>query len=198
MLLAAAGLCHDLGKWLERARMPLGDAAGLEHVLCPSRQGQGYSHKHVLWSYDAARETIAPYLQHAGLPNDKADAFARLCARHHAPQLLDSSIALVCPVEEFILQQADWCSSGVDRMPDDEGLSDRRDSTLLRPLFLDVRLDVQPPATDLRYSLCKLAGDTSADPKLAAAAGHGTRQTQAFADLWQGFKADLTHAASVL
>ncbi|MFH0938638.1 MAG: hypothetical protein V1899_05085 [Planctomycetota bacterium] len=194
MLLAAAGLCHDLGKWLERGGFPLREAVSLDHVFCPSHHGHGYSHKHVLWTYEAALQTIAPFLVQAGLQSLKADAFACLAARHHAPQMRDTATALVCPVEEYILQQADWCSSGVDRMPDDEGRADRRDTTLLLPLFSEIALDKPKPAVDLRYALRRLAGDASSDPVSASVAGHGQSQSKAYAALWESFVNNLKSA----
>ena len=43
-------LLHDIGKFMQRAEVPLSEQSrGMENIICPVYNGI-YSHKHVLWT----------------------------------------------------------------------------------------------------------------------------------------------------
>ncbi|MBI5368401.1 MAG: hypothetical protein HZA54_15300, partial [Planctomycetes bacterium] len=191
MRMAAAGLCHDLGKWLQRAALPAPpERDRLEALLCPPRPDGRYSHQHALWTYVAIAGHLRDALSRI-VPPDRLEAFACLAARHHAPAHHPAATALDCPAEEFILRQADWCSAGVDRMPDDEGLSGRFDATLLRPVFLDIDLGARRPPEDLRYALAALEDGPGCEPHPALPLGHGRSLAPEYRALWEAFLRDL-------
>jgi CRISPR-associated protein Csm1 len=193
--MAVAGLLHDLGKWHQRAGLELAEETLRQKPeLCPSRGG-GYSHQHVLWTYQAIKAAFAERLCPRLVPAEKLDALARLAAKHHAPQYFDPAAAVVCPTEEFILQQADHCSAMVDRRPDEEHAADRYNTTLLQPLFLSLRLPgTSANPADLRWRLEVRSAEGTADPVSADVAGQGQLQKNAYRDLWDKFVVALNDA----
>jgi len=102
---AIAGLLHDTGKLLQRARAPLSDQAErMEQTLCPTAQGGRATHRHVLWTSDFV-EALADRL-----PADlDASDIKRLASRHHRPAEPD----------EWLIAEANRLASGYDRRPED-------------------------------------------------------------------------------
>jgi len=137
-----AALLHDIGKFYQRA-----DDAGaaqskqlseqtkkLESIICP-KSGQGYSHKHVLWTAQFLYNYeihIRNLLKKSGI--DEELTFIKLAASHHNPD--KGSVAGI------IVQKADHYSSGVDRTKEsgekdanDEGGWDNFKKKRMRSVF---------------------------------------------------------------
>jgi CRISPR-associated protein Csm1 len=107
-----AGLLHDIGKFWQRAD-PNGGARsevltsatlGNESQYCPVYQGK-YSHKHVLWTAQFIDNHKAFFQDVVG--NADFEAFFNAAVKHHAPDQGN--------VDQWLVQQADHLSSGVDR-----------------------------------------------------------------------------------
>ncbi|MGC9455735.1 MAG: type III-A CRISPR-associated protein Cas10/Csm1 [Phycisphaerae bacterium] len=118
--IALAGLLHDVGKLLQRARRPLGqETERMEQMVCPSWQGRA-THRHVLGTYD-----FLLGLEEKWPRGVNAGRLERLAAWHHRPS----------DAEDWILTEADRLASGHDRRPDDAGSSKNfREVALESPL----------------------------------------------------------------
>ena len=112
-------LLHDIGKFMQRAEVPLSkQSKGMENSVCPVYQGR-YSHKHVLWT----NEFFEQYFQAEIIGMPTVD-MGNLACYHHRP---DTPL-------QWIIAEADRLSSG-DRMPKDE-----EDEITKRDKFKRVRL----------------------------------------------------------
>ncbi|MCX7805455.1 MAG: hypothetical protein N3A38_09740 [Planctomycetota bacterium] len=192
MLLAAAGLLHDIGKWGQRADLELTLQGDIEHNLCPADSRGRYTHRHVLWTYQAISRDLAGVIPECLVPRGKLDALAAAAARHHNPTKKGPEAA-VCPIEEYIIRQADMMASGMERFDDEDNLAAGYKNTLLRPIFLEVDFGSgygSRPANDMRYRLAPLATDDSCLPAPASEAGHGSDQTGNYRRLWGSFLAE--------
>ena len=126
--IAIAGLLHDVGKLLQRARVPLSNQAErMEQMLCPTEHSGYASHRHVLWTNDFI-EVIANNLP-KGL---NTTAIKDLASYHHRPS----------KPEDWLIAEADRLASGHDRRPDesDQGRQDFRSIPLYCAL---ARLDLK-------------------------------------------------------
>lgn len=105
MEIAIAGLLHDVGKILQRARTDITEQTRrLQNHLCPSRPDGRPTHLHVLWSSDFL-ERFCEYLP-AGLDSSP---IKRVAGEHHRPSGADG----------MLLAEADRLASGHDRRPDE-------------------------------------------------------------------------------
>lgn len=107
LTIALAGLLHDVGKFMQRAEVPLANASKeMENTICPVYQGR-YSHKHVLWT----SEFFDLFDRHPLLAAKAGDdSLSSLASYHHNPS---------SPLQKLI-QLADCLSSANDRMHDSE------------------------------------------------------------------------------
>ncbi len=105
--IALAGLLHDVGKFMQRAEVPLSAASKqMENTICPVYEGR-YSHKHVLWT----SEFFDKFDGHPVLAAKAGDdSLSSLACYHHNPS---SQL-------QKLLQLADCLSSANDRMHDSE------------------------------------------------------------------------------
>lgn len=103
-------LLHDIGKFMQRAEVPLSvQSLRMESTICklyPGRQGR-YSHKHVLWTH----EFFEMFSNHPVLGMTlESDSMANLAAYHHRPS---------SKLQE-VIQLSDCLSSGSDRVDDED------------------------------------------------------------------------------
>lgn len=122
-----ASIFHDIGKFWQRAvRGNEGlspQTLALESEMCPEPGG----YRHVLWTSEffESFEKDFPINVSEPLTSDALDNVKNLSARHHKP-----STSL-----HYIIQQADWLSSGMDRVKtadvQDEGSEAFRKKRLL-------------------------------------------------------------------
>lgn len=122
-----ASIFHDIGKFWQRAVH--GDEGlspstlALESEMCPEPGG----YRHVLWTSEFFEkfEEYFPINVSEPLTDDALDNVKNLSARHHKPST---------PLH-YIIQQADWLSSGMDRVKtsdaQDEGIGAFREKRLL-------------------------------------------------------------------
>lgn len=105
--IALAGLLHDVGKFMQRAEVPLSATSQqMENTICPVYDGR-YSHKHVLWTSEFFDLFDGHPVLAAKAGNDTLSALA---CYHHNPS---------SPLQKLV-QLADCLSSASDRMRDDE------------------------------------------------------------------------------
>lgn len=182
--IALAGLLHDVGKFAQRAEVPLSERSKeMENSIC--RLGKGYyTHRHVLWTHEFF-EMVTNHL-HLGNTLEK-NSIANLATYHHNP-------ATRC---QELLQLADWLSSGSDRHEDEEGSTDREHykKTRLHVIFDYLKLDDrQNTEQKYRYELDPLDGDVEncfpshldhLNPK------EGKKLVQGYGELWDSFREEL-------
>lgn len=120
-----AGLLHDIGKFAQRAGIfPTPEVKRMESMLCKPQSGGWYSHRHVLHTFD--------FIEHyVKLPQGlNIENIRNWASHHHNPDQQD-------PLQ-FIFQQADHYSAGMDRSK--ESLSDVQDEISGGKQFLKERL----------------------------------------------------------
>ena len=96
-----AALLHDIGKFMQRAEIPL-SGRKMEDFLCPTIEGGRYSHQHVLWTnefFELTKDFPFPFLIKGN------DSVANLAAYHHRPST---------KMQE-IIRLADIIASGTDQ-----------------------------------------------------------------------------------
>jgi len=107
---ALAGLLHDVGKVGQRAHPSyegLSETSrSLESVICPEFKGR-YSHQHVLYTNEFCDRYVA---QQNLPPQFDVKAVTPLAIYHHRPDTDDHKL----------IQEADWLSSGMDRLVAEE------------------------------------------------------------------------------
>ncbi len=102
-----AGLLHDIGKFMQRAFKGLDilspQSKNMESMLCPVRDNR-YTHLHVLFTNEFCEKNLS------NLPQsfDKT-LMINLACYHHKPS----------DEQQKIIQEADWLSSGMERLEDD-------------------------------------------------------------------------------
>jgi CRISPR-associated protein Csm1 len=117
-----AALLHDIGKFAQRAEAGSSkDSTYLktygtsqdESLFCPlSKNGNYYTHKHVLWTaaFITEHKLFFNELLKEEATYNITESLLHLAAKHHAPQS-DAPLQL-------LIQQADWLASGIDRTAD--------------------------------------------------------------------------------
>jgi CRISPR-associated protein Csm1 len=185
---AIAAYFHDIGKFAERAKIPLpqGYAERNESLYQPVYQGK-YSHKHALFSA-AVIEHIAGLLpaqfSKAGWgEGEVTDSFVNLAAKHHNPST---------PLQH-IITIADRVSSGLDREKADTGYSVREYRNVrLWPLF--DRVDLSGKKADAEHNesaFCYPLKPLSPDTLFPINASEADTGASNYAPLWDAFVADL-------
>lgn len=181
---ALAGLLHDIGKFMQRAEVPLSSASkGMESSICKSYHGR-YSHRHVLWTNDFFELFAGHPLLGTTLDQD---SIANLAAYHH-----NSATKL-----QEIIQLADCLSSGSERQDDEEVSSDRQQykKARLHAIFDYLHLDDRRNGTQqFRYELkpmddklesCFPTHIDNLNPK------EGEKIVSAYGDLWDLFRDEM-------
>ncbi len=181
---ALAGLLHDIGKFAQRAEVPLSsNTQGLESSICKLQKGN-YTYRHVLWT----NEFFELMVNHPHLGTDyDQDSIPNLAAYHHNPS---------SKLQELI-QLADRLSSGSERQDDEETLTHRDGykKTRMHCIFDYMHLDNKMnPEKNYRYELrpmdeamenCFPVHRTALQPS------DGDNLTSSYSVLWDGFMADL-------
>lgn len=181
-----AALLHDVGKFAQRAEVPLSRTTlQMENLICKSYQGR-YSHKHVLWT----SEFFELFRDHPilGMTPEK-DSIANLAMYHHNPET---------KLQELI-RLADWLSSGTDRheSEDEEAGKDReqykkaRIHVIFDYLHLD---DLGNAKAESRYELDPLDNDAeNIFPTRVERLNptEGIKLVGAYRELWDAFREDL-------
>lgn len=183
--IALAGLLHDIGKFAQRAEVPLSAASkGMESSICKSTKQSYYTHRHVLWT----SEFFNLFAGHPHLGTTlEQDSIANLAAYHHNP----------ATKLQQLIQLADWLSSGSDRHEDEETNNDREHykKARLHVIFDYMKLDDrQNNDQKFRYELDPLDGDVEncfpthldqLNPK------EGEKLVQGYGELWDSFRGEL-------
>jgi CRISPR-associated protein Csm1 len=182
--IALAGLLHDVGKFMQRAEVPLSSGArNMEGTICPVYQGR-YSHKHVLWTSEFF-ELFSSH-PHLGMTREQ-DSIANMAAFHHNP---------ATKLQE-IIRLADRLSSGSDRHEDEESHSDRDwyKKARLHSIFDYLGLEEKKNETAAyRYELDPLDDDCencfpthqkNLNPK------EGEKVVAGYGELWENFRREL-------
>lgn len=184
--IALAGLLHDVGKFAQRAEVPLSvESKGMESSICKPGKGGSYTHRHALWTNEFF-ELLSNH-PHLGRGLEK-DSIANLAAYHHNPETK----------LQQILQLADWLSSGSDRQEDEEGNSNDREhykKVRLHVIFDYLKLaGKQNSGPKYRYELDPLDNDAEncfptrldyLNPK------EGEKLVQGYGELWNSYRKEL-------
>lgn len=127
--LALAALCHDIGKFKQRAYG--GEEKGLSHEvmsmegqLLPTSMDDRYTYRHAIWTYSFFLEDLFPVVRNLDLDlHLDWEKIARESAMHHNPSSDGYS---------YFIAIGDRLSAGADRILNEKGLS--RDAYLKTPL----------------------------------------------------------------
>lgn len=177
-------LLHDVGKFMQRAEVPLsGRSKNMENSLCPVYKS-GYSHKHVLWTH----EFFEMFQNHPvlGMTLEK-DSAANLASYHHRPET---------KLQE-IIRLADWLSSGSERVEDEEVSDDRenykkaRMHSILEYMSISEKKLIEP---QYRYELKPLDGNVAncfPTKKSDLNPEDGERLVNSYGNLWDAFRDEL-------
>lgn len=192
-------LFHDIGKFYQRAdeKIAYKDSAFLSYeskknidTICPNF-ASGYSHKHALWTFEFFQKQKDHFRSIFFNEMDLGqDNLMNLASYHHNP-----STEL-----QFLIQQADWLSSGMDRTNIDEEIMQSETGkynfryTRLRPIFEEIELDKNSAKQEYKYEIQPLRLDrTKLFPKkikeLQPAAGEDLGKE--YRRLWDGFEKEL-------
>ncbi|MBF0185222.1 MAG: type III-A CRISPR-associated protein Cas10/Csm1 [Magnetococcales bacterium] len=197
---ALAAMLHDLGKFAERADLPLPDREGNEATYCPSFNGR-ISHRHAAWtarSIDEIEQFLPSIRQGATQPFSsqgdarKDDSLINGAAMHHKPET---------PLQR-IIAVADRLASGFERDTFErynqaqEGVVEKGRTLHARqirmwPLLERLRLSekdrkVTPVVPEHRLPLLPMAPQTLFPAKLPEESDAQARQ--AYAQLWNQFR----------
>jgi len=180
---ALAGLLHDIGKFMQRAELPLSNASkGLESSICKLNMGH-YSHRHVLWTNDFF-EIFAGHI-HLGVDYEQ-DSIANLAAYHHNP---------ATRLQE-IIQLADCLSSGSERQEDEYTASGRDNykKVRLHSIFDYLQLDEKLNKDKIfRYELRPLDDSLESSFPIALTnlqPAEGEKLVENYGRLWDAFRND--------
>jgi CRISPR-associated protein Csm1 len=201
--IALAAFLHDLGKFAERAKLPIDDDMlnANKQLYCPHRKQHvddkgWFSHVHAAYT-GLAMDLIEPHMPEltgtdfapfgSWKTKDVDDSFINAAAKHHKPETF----------LQWIIATADRVASGFDREEfeqynqADEGTETGKNHYTARQLTLFEQINqTQKKATDFnyRYPLRPLSPN-SIFPVKAAGYEHNDNQTaQAeYLALWQGF-----------
>jgi len=190
--IALAGLLHDVGKFMQRAEVPLSAASkGMESSICKPNSYGKYDYRHVLWTSEFFE--LFNMHKHLGLSLEK-DSIFKLASYHHKPET-DSKM-------QEIIQLADCLSSGSDRTKDEECHNDREwyKKARMHSIFDYLHLENKSNKTaDYRYELDPLDNDVengfpthinNLSPK------EGEKVVSGYAALWDDFKSELEDVAT--
>ncbi len=117
--LAFAALIHDMGKFAQRANLPISteNKETLQQLFCPrhdiSANKSYWSHTHAAYTavaYDAIESCIPELLNGDQFPFNRDDSLINVSANHHKPETL----------LQWIIATADRVSSGFERQFFDE------------------------------------------------------------------------------
>lgn len=215
--IALAAFLHDLGKFAERARLPV-DPEVLDankQLYCPHRKNHvddrgWFTHVHAAYTGLAmdAIEDFLPDLTGTDFApfgswktQDADDSFINAAAMHHKPKTF----------LQWVIATADRVASGFDREEfeqynaADEGTATGKNHYTARqlPLFEQIRLHGEAPqAYAYRYPLKPLSPNSIFPVKAAGyESNDNAAAQQEYNDLWQGFTAALgqmpaTHRAN--
>ncbi len=181
-------LLHDIGKFAQRAEVPLSQQSkNMESSICPVYKGH-YSHKHVLWTNEfferEAGNKKFPLNVMTSISENMEDNCTNFASYHHRPNT---------PLQR-IIQQADFLSSGERLKKDAEDEASGRDSykrIRLHSIFEKVNLGNNPGEPDkYRYELNSLAPnkDIFPKPKQDLNPPEGELLIKNYNELWQGFE----------
>lgn len=178
--LLLGALLHDIGKVMQRAEVPLSASTQkMESVLCPTAPGGVYSHRHVLWTYEA----FETFLRDVPGLSVGENSVANIACFHHRPTT----------AQQKIVQEADRLSSGLDRVPDDSEAKHRQSykKERLISVFSFVNLSRQPSWSPQRYSYNITALSTEPNaifPRVESDLDppHGASLVGEYARLWYG------------
>jgi CRISPR-associated protein Csm1 len=209
--IALAAFLHDLGKFAERAKIPVSqeELEANKQLYCPHRKqytdDRGwFSHVHAAYT-GIAMDIIEDYLPDL-TGNDFApfgswkttnvdDSFINAAAKHHKPESF----------LQWIIATADRVSSGFDREEfeqyneAEEGTATGKNHYTARqlPLFEQIRLgddkNTPPQLYAYRYPLKPLSPNSIFPVKASACEGNDDKAAQKeYHDLWLGFVDALT------
>ena len=205
--IALSAFLHDLGKFAERAKIPVNQETldANKQLYCPHRKkytdDRGwFSHVHAAYTglamdliEDAMPELtgvdFAPF--GSWKTKDVDDSFINAAAKHHKPESF----------LQWIIATADRVASGFDREEfeaynqADEGTATGKNHYTARqlPLFEQIRLDSQAEQKyAYRYPLKPLSPNSIFPVKALECEGNDDKAAQKeYNDLWQGFIKDL-------
>lgn len=181
--IALAGLLHDIGKFAQRAALPLStNTKELESMICKLDRGN-YTYRHVLWT----NEFFERMANHPYLGTDyNLNSVSNLAAYHHNP-----STRL-----QEIIQLADRLSSGSERQDDEEVAThrDRYNKIRLHCIFDYMHLgDKQNAEKIYRYELRPMDGameNCVPKEKTQLQPPEGDNLSGSYAKLWDGFMSE--------
>ena len=205
--IALAAFLHDLGKFAERAKIPVNQETldANKQLYCPHRKkytdDRGwFSHVHAAYTGLAMDliEDAMPELTGADFApfgswktKDVDDSFINAAAKHHKPESF----------LQWIIATADRVASGFDREEfeeynqADEGTATGKNHYTARqlPLFEQIRLDSKAEQKyAYRYPLKPLSPNSIFPVKALECEGNDDKAAQKeYNDLWQGFIKDL-------
>jgi CRISPR-associated protein Csm1 len=205
--IALAAFLHDLGKFAERAKIPVNQETldANKQLYCPHRKkytdDRGwFSHVHAAYTGLAMDliEDAMPELTGADFApfgswktKDVDDSFINAAAKHHKPESF----------LQWIIATADRVASGFDREEfeeynqADEGTATGKNHYTARqlPLFEQIRLDSKTEQKyAYRYPLKPLSPNSIFPVKALECEGNDDKAAQKeYNDLWQGFIKDL-------
>ena len=205
--IALAAFLHDLGKFAERAKIPVNQETldANKQLYCPHRKkytdDRGwFSHVHAAYTGLAMDliEDAMPELTGADFApfgswktKDVDDSFINAAAKHHKPESF----------LQWIIATADRVASGFDREEfeaynqADEGTATGKNHYTARqlPLFEQIRLDSKAEQKYVyRYPLKPLSPNSIFPVKALECEGNDDKAAQKeYNDLWQGFIKDL-------
>jgi len=172
---AFGGLTHDVGKFLQRAstseRQLSKESLGLENSICPVNEGR-YTHRHVLFTSEFCSLNLSNLP--AGINSNVVHSLA---AYHHHP----SNSA------EEIIKEADWLSSGMERIPESGDALKGKNlfrKTRLRSVFADIG-DSSDPTLRWEYPLVPLGHDIF--PMSVSRDSPLTDLTSEYSKMWDSF-----------
>lgn len=206
---AFAAYQHDLGKFAERARLPVDEGKREHHeqMYCPRREEGGrvwHTHKHAAYTVlawdlierafpELVGEDVAPFV--AWGDTDVDDSIINAAGRHHTP---DTFL-------QWIVATADRVASGFEREEFDRyNAADERTHTGRNhytarqlTLFEHIRLDADAPNTrdqwTYRYPLRPLSPDAIFPVPAEGYEGNDEASAQSeYLRLWEQFTAALT------
>ncbi|HEC99633.1 MAG TPA: type III-A CRISPR-associated protein Cas10/Csm1 [Proteobacteria bacterium] len=180
-----AALLHDIGKFMQRAEVPLSARSkGMENTLCRVSHNGRYTHKHVLWT----NEFFELFQTHPvlGVVLEK-DSICNLASFHHRP---DTKL-------QEVIQLADWLSSGSDRVEDEEASDDRENYKKARMhSILEYMSIAENKMTEAqyRYELKQLDDNAlNSFPRHRSdlTPKDGEKLTNSYGELWDAFREEL-------
>ncbi|MEI6146586.1 MAG: type III-A CRISPR-associated protein Cas10/Csm1 [Methylococcales bacterium] len=205
--IALAAFLHDLGKFAERAKIPISQEAldANKQMYCPHHKkftdDKGwFSHVHAAYT-GLAMDLIEDYLPDltgtdfapfgSWKTNAADDSFINAAAKHHKP---DTFL-------QWVIATADRVASGFDREEfekyneAEEGTSTGKNHYTARqlPLFEQIRLDSEADQTyAYRYPLKPLSPNSIFPVIAKQCEGNDDKAAQKeYLELWQGFVGDL-------